>query len=351
MNQVSTNIQEQEAHKNRIRWIDALRGFTMFLVVFGHVLFFSFDTQTDTIAASFFVTFRMPMFFFISGFIGYKAIDRWSARFYAQNLRKKLLVQTVPAFFFYTLFQLSHNSSALAFLNDGFGGYWFTFVLLEMFVIYFTVSLIAHHSKDFMLDLLLISIAIFFQVLSITAFQDTALWRIFSLYNLTFYFIFFAMGVLFRRHLPMVTSWLDKRYTQAAIIISFISLFYIHHSQPFAVPPHLSYAVYLSCKILALLMIFNFFRFKKDYFNQDNALSKTMIYVGHRTLDIYLIHFFFLPDLSEYGERLLPSSMVLFQIIIPALIAAGIIALCLLCSELIRSSNVLAHYILGVKRQ
>ena len=29
--------------KERIKYLDAMRGFTMFLVVFGHVMFFSFD--------------------------------------------------------------------------------------------------------------------------------------------------------------------------------------------------------------------------------------------------------------------------------------------------------------------
>ena len=66
--------------KVRIHYIDALRGFTMLLVVFAHVLTFGFGMQKSFLS-ELFITFRMPMFFFISGFIGYKAIDRWMLGF------------------------------------------------------------------------------------------------------------------------------------------------------------------------------------------------------------------------------------------------------------------------------
>lgn len=57
----------------RIRYIDALRGFTMLLVVFGHVMMFTFGIGGyNSVIGSFFLTFRMPMFFFISGYIAYK---------------------------------------------------------------------------------------------------------------------------------------------------------------------------------------------------------------------------------------------------------------------------------------
>ena len=50
----------------RIRYIDALRGFTMLLVVFGHVMMTTFGIGGyNTVIGCFFLTFRMPMFFFM----------------------------------------------------------------------------------------------------------------------------------------------------------------------------------------------------------------------------------------------------------------------------------------------
>lgn len=53
----------------RIEYIDALRGFTMILVVFSHVEMTSLGFETPTFLNSMFMSFRMPLFFFISGFI------------------------------------------------------------------------------------------------------------------------------------------------------------------------------------------------------------------------------------------------------------------------------------------
>ena len=73
----------------RIEYIDAMRGFTMLLVVYSHILVFSYENTLiydlhagglNLIGAgegnaltfnSLFVLFRMPLFFFISGFIIY----------------------------------------------------------------------------------------------------------------------------------------------------------------------------------------------------------------------------------------------------------------------------------------
>ncbi|MFK1753854.1 acyltransferase family protein [Bacteroides fragilis] len=61
-------------HKKRIEYIDAMRGFTMLLVVFGHVLTHCLRNYSeDSVVYCFFERFRMPMFFFISGYIAYKA--------------------------------------------------------------------------------------------------------------------------------------------------------------------------------------------------------------------------------------------------------------------------------------
>ena len=58
--------------KKRIQYIDAMRGFAMFLVILCHVFTFSFGNHKSVIS-DWFLTFRMPLFFTISGFVLYKA--------------------------------------------------------------------------------------------------------------------------------------------------------------------------------------------------------------------------------------------------------------------------------------
>ena len=71
MESIST---ETTSHKERLEWLDAMRGFTMILVVAYHVAQFGFDqTVKHSSSLSFLMLFRMPLFFFVSGFLAYKA--------------------------------------------------------------------------------------------------------------------------------------------------------------------------------------------------------------------------------------------------------------------------------------
>ena len=65
------NVQQRK----RIEYIDAMRGFTMVLVVLTHVSSFGLGMYgSDTFSYSkIFAEFRMPLFFFVSGFVLYKS--------------------------------------------------------------------------------------------------------------------------------------------------------------------------------------------------------------------------------------------------------------------------------------
>lgn len=54
----------------RIEYIDALRGFTMILVVFSHIIEFCYNWSSEVFSYNdIFILFRISLFFFISGFI------------------------------------------------------------------------------------------------------------------------------------------------------------------------------------------------------------------------------------------------------------------------------------------
>ena len=68
--------------KQRIKYIDALRGFTMFLVVLQHIESIGFGIHPyESVLGNILVSFRMPMFFFISGYIAYKVSFDWNILF------------------------------------------------------------------------------------------------------------------------------------------------------------------------------------------------------------------------------------------------------------------------------
>ena len=92
----------QSQKKTRIEWLDAMRGFTMILVVMFHVSTQSF-CQLDNSSSStpFLLLFRMPLFFFVSGFLVYKPTFEWEIKKYISLVAKKVRIQLLPTIIFF----------------------------------------------------------------------------------------------------------------------------------------------------------------------------------------------------------------------------------------------------------
>ena len=121
----------------------------MLLVVTNHVALKSFGMQIRWSAAlQFFLLFRMPLFFFISGFLAYKASRVWNARTLGELSLKKLRVQIIPTVVFFLLFlAMIPTTPFIDSLNEALAssmkaGYWFTLVLLYMLLTFYAFSYI-----------------------------------------------------------------------------------------------------------------------------------------------------------------------------------------------------------------
>lgn len=184
--------------KQRIKYIDALRGFTMFLVVLQHIESIGFGIHPyESVLGNILVSFRMPMFFFISGYIAYKVSFDWNMDAYCSNLRKKAIVQLIPTVFFFSLFTIAKAGNPISsFVTNGWGGYWFTFVLFEMFVLFYSLS---YWYKKY-LDHCLVALSVF-GVFSLVVFRsDAAWWNMLCLENLCKYFQFFSLGIWAKKY-------------------------------------------------------------------------------------------------------------------------------------------------------
>lgn len=123
---LSNSGQQLSTGTKRIEYIDALRGFTIFLVVLYHVAFVCFNLPIkQTNFHRFFVQVRMPMFFLISGFVLYKSSVVWNARQIVAFFRKKIPVQLLsPLLFFVVFMHVWTIDYRDGFFNDPKYGYW-----------------------------------------------------------------------------------------------------------------------------------------------------------------------------------------------------------------------------------
>ena len=342
--------------KQRLEWLDALRGFTMFMVVTNHVYGFGFDTNTKySMFMSICLLFRMPLFFFISGFLAYKASFSWNLRDTGALLAKKLRVQIVPTVVFMTAYialTAKHfwERMEYAWTSPTKGGYWFTLVLLEMFLVYYAVCLIARKRRVAALaGLWLISLfayATLYMPSWFSWYKDD-FWRTMSVTELARYFHFFLLGNLVHRYWPQVQRLLDSKwFFPMLIMMAFLGagdyLKWHNLRMQWANLPRT-----LSMYALVLIIV-AFFRHYASWFTKETRLGTTLQYIGVRTLDIYLIHYFFIPHLKDVGVwfKAHPTNFVL-EGTTAMLLAALVVAFSILTSHVLRVSPFFKKWLFG----
>ena len=159
------------------------------------------------------------------------------------------------------------------------------------------------------------------------------------------YFLFFYVGTWVKRNFDCFIQWTEKWWIILVVVIGFVFIAMLPHSDN-AISEYLIFAV---GGILGLTMVFTFFRVFSHFFSKDRWLGRSLQYIGTRTLDIYLLHYFVLPKfLILHRDLLLTYDSRLLEFLVVLSIALVVISLCLLASYVIRLSPFLGHYLFGV---
>lgn len=349
----------KEPATKRIGYIDALRGMAMILVVYFHISAYGFCSYVmgynDIIER-----FRMPLFFFISGWL-FKYIDRPTT----EIIKQKFMVQIVPTAFFLLLYLCVFDY----FSFDSFGsdkkGYWFTYVLFEFFLVYLGLKALfnKHNTKKgeiyMMSGMLLLSISAFYYATCYTRYaEELGIWKtILGLFSFVKFkhIIFFWFGTFIKKQFDQFIQLTNR----PIIISSLLGLFIVLNAYPVVFSVNgLEYIVFLLVGLSGVIVFFTFFRYlyssscvhlPSSFIHQTSSILK---FVGRRTLDIYLIHYFFLPYHIEYlaGSLNLQENPFLCMLVSLPL-AIGVTVISLVFSYLIRLSPILGKYLLGTKTE
>lgn len=331
----------------RIEYIDALRGFTMLLVVFSHVVASCWHTANLGISLNdFFTQVRMPMFFFISGFVLYKESVVWNGKQIISFFRKKIPVQLLSPFLFFLVyihFMDIPFSDAVG--ESAKAGYWFTFVLLEYYLIYAAVRF-CFRGKWGHIVVLLVGLLLY--AVNWTPFYDAIPldrhWKEVLSVPKWDYFLYFVLGTLARKNYPLVEKLLDSKW----LLACFILYYFLVNTFDDMLPGNVLF-VGRTLSLTGLVVLFAFFRNKQNVFSKERFLGRTLQYVGRRTLDIYLIHFFLIPHALSVVRVFHDHPMPVIEATVSFVLAGIIIAFCLVISNIIRLSPLLAHWLFGAK--
>lgn len=370
----------------------------MILVVAYHVALECYGQSVKASASlPFLVLLRMPLFFFVSGFLAYKADFLWNASNVGRQLWKKTKIQVLPAVIFMGVCVALRSKRGHAWDDLSYdlsvptkGGYWFTWVLLQMFVIYYLCSWLVSaftrwresRSKPvkmvedeimndsplaisespvtpaspsrhlaFWLVVWFISLAIYATTYMPRWFHyhEAAFFNYSSLIQTMRFMQFFLLGNIVHRLWPEVQRLMDSRWFFPTVMVlvffcctDFLRWHYLR-LQWTNLPRTLA--------MYGLVMLtVTTFRHYAEYLTEEHLLGRALQYIGRRTLDIYLLHFILMPRLPEVGKWLnAHQPNFLLDILLSAGLGLVVIGACLLVSNVLRVSPLFKLYLFGRK--
>ena len=343
----------------RIEYIDALRGFTMILVVTGHIFsdcFMHEELREHVLSYyTFFGIFRMPLFYFISGFVFFKIDRYWDYATFKSFMSSKTRVQIFSTLIFFLLYCWLYQKDIVNSLFDLHkSGYWFTYALFVYFLLYIGIDKTIcwlSRKKTFnsitIITSFIVGILLYFFInngflLNILSPQMTSLLSI-SKWQ---FFIYFSFGCCIHKYYDAFLNLQKNNYVKDTVLLLFVcfSIIIFYHNNFMNI-------FRLIAASFGILLVMFIFKENESYLSSSTKLGTGFQYIGKHTLDIYFLHFFFLPyNLSFVGRWLEKNPNPLLEFCMSLTLALIVIGICLLVSKIIRLSPTLAYLLLGGKR-
>lgn len=276
--------------QKRIIYIDALRGLTIVLVVLSHTLqhFYSDETFVMRAIASFYI----PLFMFLSGFVSYQ-LSTWN------KIEQRFFQLIIPFCSAMLLSWFIHNWGEWSFLNMKNDiikvlmqpdlGLWFLWALFFINVIFLFCRKLAHkiHMNEIAI---VISVAF-----SLNLIELLTGYRTFGYHWISWYFIFFSIGIYWRIFLPVLERpRIDKMVSITSFVLFPLLMFFFRmHNEPPLFYRWIDLGNYFPVfyRLLTNFMGVVFFLELFKHFvrlKEDNLLCR----VGTKTLPIYYLHFY-----------------------------------------------------------
>ena len=182
---------------SRLKYIDAMRGLMMVLVVFGHQLFFNQDVWGErSVVTQIMADFRMPVFFFVSGYFVYRKSSDWTSSLVSQTMLRKFQAQVIGTFVFCSLYiLLTQNDYSLYNIWCQLDKYWFTACLFRLFCIYFFFSILFRRLRARYLIAVLLAISAI-GIITNHVIPESRIYSIFVGHKSLYFLQFYTLGII-----------------------------------------------------------------------------------------------------------------------------------------------------------
>ncbi|MGM9552426.1 MAG: acyltransferase family protein [Clostridia bacterium] len=194
--------------KPYFKWVNTARGIGIILVVMGHALTDTLGAADGSISKLLFdliYSFHMPLFFFLSGFVGAKAMDMYILKDKANYIFSRFKRLMIPYFFVGALYiplklvlssevntKIDFQTLPFDFLV-GYNPNYQLWTLYALFISAAIIAIFAFPKKEY--KWIILTVAVIMNV-----FWAVSYCPINVLNEVTFQFLFYVLGVLYRKH-------------------------------------------------------------------------------------------------------------------------------------------------------
>lgn len=325
--------------KQRLEYIDALRGLAILLVVFMHVPQYGFGQSIGGYYMEMSTLLAVPLFFFISGlFVPLEITPPISIKKIGKRLHSILL----PTFLIGGLYAMLNHISIMDMLQDKFkAGYWFTITLFEFFLIVDMIRLMVCKNQK-LFKFFLIGACFVCYGLSMPTVQrmygDMVIAHILGVAQWK-YFVFFVLGMFVKHNAEMIYS--DKG--GVAIVIVFLMVYAANAIGDFQLNGLLYNINLLLKEISIVLLAYYVFYTYRSKLSSHTRVGRWLSKIGTYTLEIYLIHYFVLPrnlnllvDYSGLERNSLIAFLFLLVVTLGVVVVVYAVKVVLQCNVCIR---------------
>lgn len=341
--------------QERIKYIDTLKGFAIFLMVMGHVIAWQFPSYQSALDENphstmlvwrLIYSFHMPLLMFCSGLFALR-IKEYTWKAIGSNIWKRFCTLLVPFF-------VAGGIHYMIFRQQLFG-YWYLWILFQFIIVVTLVDGICsllHRYHEAISTTIIVTLAILvhifydkFLYLNRYPFLDIVHWKL---------FLYFCMGVICSRY-DLCEKWFSKNWFFSGAIAMFCVLSYWITIQGRHIPyQHLTWCLLPLSAIISLVYLF------KVGFAESRLRSILWLQdIGKHSLEMYIIHGYFLFRMYPVGDFVLKQAnmtgggrtIFITQLVSSFVASVIIIILSYIVMNVINKSKILSPLLLGRKSE
>lgn len=329
--------------------LDLLKGLAILLMVMGHVLPWTIDSDIFhkpfmdlegnelqlTLVYKIIYSFHMPLLFFVSGFLFYKPIN------HDKQYLKNILVKRTKRI----LIPYLATGSLLMICRDHWG-YWFLQCLFFMdLLVAFAFFSIDHFKIRFKVEILLFAlIGLFLFILGkLCANLEDNTNGIIVIGRLFNYYPAFILGTLVHKY-EKLRSLLHNEYIILCCLVIFICAFILS-----------GYRIHVIGLFVNIILPISIIIYLNHLFIKDCNVGggkKILSLIGKNSMEIYILHVFFVLVVKEVGDFMMTLdsfvSVITFQIVYSFLVSLVAIVLSILTANFLKGSKLLKSLLFGL---